>query len=154
MRSSRLSKLLILALLATAPVFAAEKKIARNQLPAAVQKTAEAQSAGATIHGYSQDREDGKLEYEVEMTFQGHSKDVTIAPDGDLLEVEEQVALDQLPTSVQTALLAKAGKGSITKVESIMKHGALVAYEAQVATGAKHSEIQVGPAGQKLVHEE
>ncbi len=154
MRSSSTSSLLVLALLAAAPVFAAEKKIDKGQLPPAVQKTADAQSAGASVHGYSQDREDGKLEYEVEMTFQGHSKDVTIAPDGALLEVEEQVALDQLPASVQAALHAKAGKGSITKVESITKHGVLVAYEAQVATGARHSEIQVGPAGQTLQHEE
>lgn len=148
----------ILALIAAtalaAPSFAAEKQITKDKLPPAVQKTADAQSVGSTVTGYTQDREDGKLEYEVQMKTQGHSKDVTIAPDGKLLEVEEQVALNTLPASVQSALHIKAGKGVITKVESITKHGTLVAYEAQVNTAGKHSEIQVGPSGQTLHHEE
>ena len=109
--------------------------------------------------GYSQDREGGQLEYEVEMTVAGHSKDVTIAPDGQLLEVEEQVNLAALPADVQAGLHKKAGHGKaghgvITKVESLTKHGALVAYEAQVRNGARHFEVQVGPQGQTLAHEE
>ena len=133
---------------------AAEKKISKDALPAAVQQTAAAQSAGANITAYSQDREDGKLEYEVEMTVAGHSKDVTIAPDGQLLEVEEQVELSTLAASVQAGLHKKAGQGVITKVESLTKHGTLVAYEAQVRKGARHFEVQVGPQGQTLAHEE
>jgi hypothetical protein len=34
------------------------------------------------------------------------------------------------------------------------KRGSLVAYEAQVQTSGKHSENQVGPAGEPLAHEE
>jgi hypothetical protein len=40
------------------------------------------------------------------------------------------------------------------KVESITKHDRLVAYEAKVLTGTKKSEIQVGPDGKPLDHEE
>jgi hypothetical protein len=133
---------------------AAETKINKSDLPAAVQRTAEEQSQGATVRGYSKDREDGKLEYEVQMTSDGHSKDVTIAPNGQLMEIEEEVSLDALPAAAKSGLQARAGKGQITKVESLTKHGALVAYEAQVQTGKKHSEIQVGPGGEKLAHEE
>jgi uncharacterized membrane protein YkoI len=133
---------------------AAETKIRRSDLPAAVQKTAEEQSQGASVSGYSKDKEDGKLEYEVQMTSNGHSKDVTIAPDGQLMEIEEQVTLDSLPAAVRSGLQAKAGKGQITKIESLTKHGTLVAYEAQVQKTNKHSEIQVGPNGEKLAHEE
>lgn len=134
--------------------FAVEKKIAKSDLPAAVQKTAEQQSAGSTAISYSKDREDGKLEYEVQMTVNGHSKDVTIAPDGRLLEIEEEVSKSDLPPAVATALDQKAGKGKIGKIESLTKQGKLVAYEAQVVTGGKHSEVQVGPNGQTLSHEE
>jgi hypothetical protein len=134
--------------------YAAEKKISKDALPAAVQQTAEAQSAGATVTGYSQDREGGKLEYEVEMTVAGHSRDVTIAPDGQVLEVEEQVEFSTLAPSVQAALHNKAGHGLITQVEALTKHGTLVAYEAQVRRGTSHFEVQVGPQGQALAHEE
>lgn len=134
--------------------FAAERTIAKNDLPAAVQKTAEQQSAGSTVISYSKDREDGKLEYEVQMKVNGHSKDVTIAPDGRLLEIEEEVAKSDLSPEVAAALDRRAGNGKITKVEAMTKNGKLVAYEAQVVTGGKHSEVQVGPKGQMLSHEE
>jgi hypothetical protein len=39
-------------------------------------------------------------------------------------------------------------------VESLTKHGTLVAYEAQVLNKGKKSEIQVGPDGKPLAHEE
>lgn len=137
---------------------AAEKKVSKEQLPAAVKTTADAQSKGATVAGYSSDTEDGKLEYEVNLKVDGHSKDVTIAPDGRVLEIEEEVAMDKLPSAVRDGLTGKAGKGTIGKVESLTKYRSqawtLVAYEAQVVTSGKHSEIQVGPDGKSLKHEE
>ena len=133
---------------------AQETHLKRSELPAAVQKTADEQSKGAKVLGYASEMEGGKLQYEVEMTMNGLSRDVTMAPDGSVLEVEQQVNLESLPAAVREGLLKAAGAGTITKVESLTKHGSLVAYEAQVKTGSKHSEIQVGPGGQLLVHPE
>ncbi len=134
--------------------YATEKPVPRTELPLAVQKTADKQSEGATIKRFVKDNENGQLEYEMEMAVNGHTKDVSIAPDGRLLEVEEQVELNQLPPAVQDGLKSKAGKGTIAKVESITKKGKIVAYEAQVRTDGRHSEIQVGPDGRPLSHEE
>ena len=131
-----------------------EKHIKRSDLPAAVQKTADEQSKGATVRGYTKETEEGKLEYEVEMTVSGHTKDVSIDPAGNVLEVEEQVALEMLPAAVRDGLQQKAGNDKITKVETIIKHGTLVAYEAQVLTGGKKSEVQVRPDGKPLDHED
>jgi hypothetical protein len=133
---------------------AQEKQIKKSDLPPAVQKTAEEQSKGATVTGYKKESEAGKPAFEVEMTVNGHSKDVTIAANGDLLEIEEQVSLDTLPAAVREGLQKKAAQGKITKVESITKHGAIVAYEAKVLTNGKKSEVQVGPDGKPLAHEE
>ena len=144
----------IVGLCFTGALLAADKKIGKSELPSAVRKTAEQQSMGSTVIGYSKEKEDGKLEYEVHMTVKGHSKDVTIAPDGQLLEVEEQLTMSELPAEVRTALQSKAGKGKITKIESLMKRGTIVAYEAQVLTAGRHAEVQVGPDGKTLNHEE
>ena len=133
---------------------AQEKKINRSDLPPAVEKTVAAQSAGATIRGFSTEKENGQTLYEVEMTFNGHSKDVSMTADGSVVEVEEQVALDSLSPEVKAGLLAKAGKGKILKVESLTKKDKLVAYEAKIETDGKKSEIQVGPDGKPLDHEE
>jgi uncharacterized membrane protein YkoI len=131
-----------------------EKKLKKSDLPPAVQKTADEQSQGATVKGYSTEMEEGKRIYEVELAVNGHSKDVSIDKAGNVVEIEEEVPLDSLPAPVKDALQKKAGSGKITKVESLTKHGSLVAYEAQVRTNGKRSEIQVGPDGKGLAHPE
>ena len=153
-KSLRLSITVLSCLYVGTMAGAAEKSISRSELPAAVKTTTDEQSKGATVRGYSTDRENGKLEYEVEMLVNGHTKDVTIAPDGRLLEIEEEVSLNSLSTQVRSGLAAQAGKGKITKIESLTKNGKIVAYEAQVLLAGKHSEVQVGPDGGRLAHEE
>jgi hypothetical protein len=159
-REMRQTRWVILAITTLAMFFMAanassqKKKLKKSDLPPAVQKTADEQSQGATVKGYSSEMDQGKLVYEVELTVSGHSKDVSISKDGSVVEVEEEVALDSLPVPVREALEKKAGAGKITKIESLTKHNTLVAYEAQVRTGGKRSEIQVGPDGKALAHPE
>jgi len=115
-------------------VLAAEKKIKRSDLPPAVEKTVAAQSLGATIRGFSEERENGQTFYEAEMTVNHHNKDILMDAGGVVVEIEEQIAMDSLPTDVQDALRAKAGKGKIVTVESITKREKLLAYEAAILT--------------------
>ena len=131
-----------------------ERKINRSELPAAVEKTVVEQTKGATIRGFSEEKENGQTTYEAEMLVNGHTKDVQMDTNGAVMEVEEQVDLQAVPAEVKAGLQAKAGKGKITKVESITKKNKLVAYEAQVVTDGKKSEVQVGPDGKPLDHEE
>jgi hypothetical protein len=144
------------ASLCTVPSLAEEheKKISRSDLPAAVEKTVAAQTQGATIRGFNEEKENGKLYYEAELTVNGHSKDILIDPTGAVVEIEDQVDLASLPPAVQSGLQAKAGNGKLAKVESITKHDKVVAYEAKVTTNGRRSEIQVGPDGKPLRHEE
>ena len=131
-----------------------EKKIKREALPPAVEKTVSEQSQVATIKGFSTEVENGKRLYEVELTVNGHGKDISMDEDGKIVEVEEEVAMDSLALAVKAGLRRAAGSGTLTKVESLTKAGKLVAYEASVKNGTKYSEVQVGPKGNKLLHEE
>ena len=135
-------------------VAAQEKKITRAQLPAAVEKTVAQESQGATINGFATEIENGKRLYEVELTVDGHSKDISMDKNGNIVEIEEEVAMASLPAAVQEGLRKAAGAGTIGKIESLTKRGKLVAYEGHVKTGAKRSEIQVGPNGEKLAHQQ
>lgn len=156
MKTTHLAILAACGLLATGSAAAQEheKKIKRSDLPPAVEKTVAANSQGATIKGFSTEKEDGKTFYEAEMTVNGHSKDMSMTADGSIVEVEEEVAMDSLSADVKAGLQAKAGKGKLLKVETITKKDKLVAYEAQVNTNGKKSEVQVGPDGKPLDHEE
>ena len=142
------------ALVLAGTVSSQERKIKRSELPSAVENTVAAQSAGATIRGFSTEKENGQTIYEAEMMVNGHSKDVSMTADGSIVEMEEQVALNSLSPEVKSGLQAKAGRGKILKVESLTKKEKLVAYEAQVVTKGKRSEVQVGPDGKPLDHEE
>lgn len=150
----------IIAIIATMIVFnltvlqAQEKKIKRSDLPAAVEHTVAAQSQGATIRGFSQEEEKGQTYYEAEMIVDGHTKDVLIDKDGAVVEVEEEIPFDALPADAKKGLQNKVGTARIVKVESLTKHGKLVAYEAQFVSKGKNREVQVGPDGKPLAHEE
>src|SRR5467141_3297128 len=154
MKTNYLVAIAASGLLLVGAASAQEKKIKRSDLPPAVEKTVAAQSVGATIRGFSTEKEKGQTLYEVELMVNGHSKDISMAADGSIVEVEEQVVLDSLSADVKAGLQAKAGKGKILKVESLTKKGKLVAYEAQVETNGKKSEVQLGPDGKPLDHEE
>ncbi|HYJ91291.1 MAG TPA: hypothetical protein VEV84_08285 [Pyrinomonadaceae bacterium] len=133
---------------------AQERKIQQNELPAAVQATVAKESAGAVIKGFTKEKEKGIQTYEAEMVVGGRTRDVSMDAQGNILEIEQEVSFDSLPDSVRSALTKAAGSGKITKIESFTKNGRLVAYEAQVKGGIRHREIQVGPNGEKLKHEE
>ena len=154
MKTNQKICLLIASLVVVASAFAQEKKIKRSELPAAVEKTVVEQSKGATIRGFSEEKEKGQTTYEAEMLLNGHSKDVLMDANGVVIEIEEQVDLQAVSAEVRAGLQAKAGKGKITKIESITKKDKLVAYEAHVVTDGKKSEVQVGPDGKPLDHEE
>lgn len=145
---------LVASTLVSLPAMTQEKKIKRSDLPAAVEKVVAAQSLGATIRGFSEEKENGQTLYETELIVNGHSRDVLMDANGAIMEVEEQVRLDSLPAVVRDGLRATAGKGQLLKVETLTKQGKLVAYEAKVVTNGKRSEVQVGPDGKPLDHEE
>jgi hypothetical protein len=146
--------ILVASLVVAASAGAQERKIKRSDLPPAVEKTVAAQSAGATVKGFSKENEKGQAYYEAEMVVNGHTKDILMDANGAIVEVEEEVAMDLLPAVVKAGLQAKAGQGKLVKVETITKKDKLVAYEAQVTKGGKKSEVQVGPDGKPLDHEE
>ena len=154
MKTNHKIGLLLVSLVLVGSALAQEKKIKRSDLPAAVEKTVVEQSKGATIRGFSQEKENGQTTYEAEMLVNGHSKDVQMDANGGVIEIEEQVDLQAVSAEVKAGLQAKAGKGKIMKVESITKKDKLVAYEAKVMTDGKKSEVQVGPGGKPLDHEE
>jgi len=142
------------ALLCATFAVSEEKKINRSDLPPAVEKTVASQSEGAIIRGFTQEKENGQTFYEAEMMVNGHTKDVRIDSNGGIAEVEEEVTMESLPGVVKDGLQAKAGKGKLAKVESLTRRDKLVAYEAVVQKNGKKSEIQVGPDGKPLDHEE
>ncbi len=126
-----------------------EQRVTRRELPAAVARSVDAQARGATIRGFSREKENGQTFYEVELRVNGHTRDVLMDTTGAVVEVEEQVDIATLPAAVREGLMAAAGSGKLRSVESVTK-GGQTAYEGHVNTNGKWSEIKVGPDGKPL----
>jgi uncharacterized membrane protein YkoI len=133
---------------------AQEKKIDRSALPPAVEKAVQTETKNATIKGYAEEREHGQTFYEVETVVDGHTRDILFTTSGTVAEVEEEVPFNALPSNVQAGLKKKAAGAPIDRVESLTKNGKLVAYEGHIKRNGKSAEIQVGPQGENLSHEE
>src|SRR5256714_15557861 len=110
-------KALLAALLTVGVLFALsqaqERKIKREQLPPAVEKTVARESEGATIKGFATEVEKGQRLYEAELIVNGHHKDILMNRQGVIVEVEEEVSMDSLPATVQDGLRKAAGSGTI-----------------------------------------
>jgi len=128
-------------------IFAVEKKIGAKDLPPAVQKAVPRQTKGAEIKGYNQETEKGKTFYEVETMLNGKSRDLLFDASGALVEVEEEIALDSIPSAAKAAIEKRAANGKVNKVESVTR-GQSVSYEAEITSmTGKRSEVAVQPDG-------
>ena len=124
------------------------------ELPAAAQKTVREQSQGAKIEELSKVVEKGKTIYIVEMTINGRTKEVLLDPDGKVVALEEQIAMEALPSAAKAGIEREAGDGKVVKVESITKGDAIDGYEAHIKRDGKLTEIRVGPDGKLITREE
>ena len=140
---------LFLILASASLSLASEKKIQMKDLPAPVQQAIRQVSAGATIRGFATEVENGKTTYEAEMTVNGHGKDVTFDAIGKVVSVEEEVALDRIPTAAHAAIQKAVGNGKLQKIESVTENGKSF-YEASFRKDGKSSEVQVDASGSKV----
>lgn len=143
---TRIRIALPLAALAMGLLYGAETKVKQQDLPPAVQKTVQAESAHATLIGLSKEVEHGKLVYEVETKVNGRTRDLSVDAQGTILSVEEEVSLDGLPASAKAAIQKQATGGKVAKVEKVTAKDKLF-YEATISARGKKSEIKVTEDG-------
>jgi hypothetical protein len=140
-------KILVAVLFALVELSAADKKIQRKDLPVAVQRTVQSEeAAGAKIVGLATEVEGGRTMYEIETTVHGHTRDLLVAEDGQIVETEEETSIDVVPAAVKNALEAR---GRVGKVETVTK-GKTVTYEAVVEKNGKKTEVAVNPLGKAV----
>lgn len=111
--------LLVVGLSMSLTVQALEKKIRREALPPAVEKTVVQQSRDAAIRGFPTGIDKGNKIYDGDLTIEGNEKDISMDEQGNVVEVEEAVSRKSLPPTERERLTKSAGTGVISKVESL-----------------------------------
>jgi uncharacterized membrane protein YkoI len=135
-----------LLLVSTASANSAEVRVQFKDLPPAVQKTAQEQSKGAVVRGYSKQVEKGKTYYEVETRLGGKNRDILLDGSGSVVQVEEQVDFASVPPAAMAALKKQASAGKLVSIECVMR-GGNVFYEGVVLRGRHRREISVTKDG-------
>ena len=129
---------------------AAEKKLQMKDLPPAVQKTVQEQTKGAEIKGLSTETEKGKTTYEVETMVNGKHRDFLVDVKGAVTEVEEETALDSIPSAAKAAIEKKAAGGKIGMVETMTRGGATFFEADYTSKAGKTLEVLVKPDGTEV----
>jgi uncharacterized membrane protein YkoI len=124
-----------------------EKSTTMSKLPTPVQQAIKSYVADnqATLRGLSSETEDGRKLYEAELRVNGKNRDVTFDQGGQVVLVEQEVALADVPAPARAAITKAAGKARITMVESLTENGKQF-YEAHLA-GGKTKEVKVDASG-------
>ncbi len=121
---------------------------AQSKAPAPIQAAFAKQFPGATIKKVSKEKRDGKVVYEVESTDAGQSRDIIYSATGDLIEMEEGLAIASLPAPVAAAAKSMYPKATIVTAEKLTA-GNLVTYEL-ILKGAPKKELILTPEGKPV----
>lgn len=130
-------------------VFGAEEKeetVSWSQVPAAARQTIKAHAPETAIKKIEKDTEAGKVSYEFQIIQDGKKSEITVAADGKLLTVEDEVALADVPAAVRQTIQAQATGGKLGTLEKVTEDGETT-FEAKVEKDGKKLEITMAPDG-------
>ena len=139
-------------------VQAQEEKVALDKLPKAVVDSVKKRFPDAKMVSAEKETEKGKTVYEVAIKNKDQSIEVTLTPEGEIVEIEKQISAKDLPEKVVKALEGKYPKAKYEMIEEVIKvekgSEKLAYYEVLLTTADKKKfEVSVAPDG-KIVKEE
>jgi uncharacterized membrane protein YkoI len=145
----------LVGVMVCAATYAGKCKKKKICLPDAVKGAINALYPDAVIEEVKVEKEGPKV-YEIELRLNGQEFEVTVAPDGTIIEIESEVAIDGLPDAVKAAI-AKAIEGAeIKKVEEEVTYWVVTlkkletpqtTYEVELIKDGKEIEIEVAADG-------
>jgi hypothetical protein len=143
----------IVALAVAAPALLAqthEKKIKEAEVPKAVIETVTNKYPKAKTIRFEQDTLDGKSIFEVGLENAGEKLDVSLSPEGRILEEEKRIKASDLPAEIKKGLAAsKYAKWTVKSAERVVREEKDDApiYEILVADKGATTELILDKAG-------
>jgi uncharacterized membrane protein YkoI len=124
-----------------------EKKGA-SDCPPAVKAGVEKAHPGAKIESCKEEKEDGKVQFEVKIeTKDGKKLELDVSPAGEVLETEEAIKLDAVPAKVMDAFKKKYPHATARGAEKQTKADGKVFYEIAFEDGKAKREASFAADG-------
>jgi hypothetical protein len=119
-----------------------------DPVPPAARAALQKLAGDAKISKIGVEREHGVLLYEAEWEKDGREVEAEVTADGDLVELEEEMSMRDLPPAVRKAVEGRFTGASKVEVEKKI----VVVYEIEGKVGDKEIELMVFPTGE--IHED
>jgi uncharacterized membrane protein YkoI len=127
-----------------------ERQVTAAELPKAALAALKKLAAGAKITEFAEEVEHGHTFYEGSFKAPSGAKmDVLVTPTGDLVEIEQQVAAEEVPATVLAAARKAAGK----KAPLAFEKKTMLLYEVKFSKGDRRHELLLTPDGRRAGEE-
>ena len=137
-----------------ASVSAKEEKVPLDKLPAAVKDAIKARFPGAKLGEANKETKKDETVYEVELKQKDQEYEVSITPEGKIIQVEREIDIQELPQAVVRAINKKYPRAELKEAEEVTKGDKITSYEVEFVTSDKKElELNVDPSG-KIIEEE
>jgi uncharacterized membrane protein YkoI len=128
-----------------------ETRVALSKLPPKVLAAAKARFPGAKLIKAEKETEDGKLEYEIVLEHQGQRLEAEFTPEGEYLETEVSIKVEDLPKPVTEGLQAKYAGAEYRHAGKVTKKDGEIVYEVVISlSDGRRGEVVVSPEGKIL----
>jgi hypothetical protein len=125
----------------------AERKVTETDIPVAALAALKKLAAGAEITEFAEEIEYGHTFYEGSWkSASGANMDVLVTPTGDLMEIEEQLSIDNVPAAALKVAQKAAGK----ETELASEKKTMILYEFRFQKEGSEQELLLTPDGRRF----
>jgi uncharacterized membrane protein YkoI len=125
------------------------KEVKLEDVPPAAQATIQSQTSGGTIEEITCEKKDGKHFYKVEYKKDGREFELQVDDDGMVLEAEEILAMESLPSAVLETVKAESAGGKIKEL-ALETEDDKTFYEVEFEKDGKEHEVKIAEDGTVL----
>jgi hypothetical protein len=124
-----------------------ERKVTAEKVPAAALEALKKLADGAEITEFAEEVEFGHTFYEGSWKNRsGANMDVLVTQTGDLVEIEQQVDIDEVPAAALKMARKAAGKDA----ELVFEKKTMILYEVKFQKGDSRHELLLTPDGRRM----
>jgi uncharacterized membrane protein YkoI len=128
------------------------KEVKLEDVPTAAQAVIQTHTSGGKIEKITCDKDDGKHFYKVEYQKDGREFELEVDEDGKVMEMEEILAMEDLPPAVQATVKTETAGGKIKELALETEDGKTF-YEVEFEKDGKEHKVKIAEDGTVLERE-
>jgi uncharacterized membrane protein YkoI len=131
-----------------------EEKVPVDKLPKAVTDAIKDKYPGAELVSATKDTDDGVVTYDVTIKHKKQERDVTLTPEGKIVQVEREIEVKDVPKVVHDAVKKKYPGATVKGASEISKDDKVAEYELEIVTKDKKTLDVTFDKDGKFIEEE